>query len=464
MSSKTEAMSTADAIWLQMEDPTNLMFVMGVLLFDEPLDVQQVKETLARRLLTWPRFRQRVRKSRRPLHPWQWEDDPHFDLNAHIHSLGLPSPGNMAALQTLLADLVAMPLDMSKPLWQVHLVAGVNGGGSALVVRIHHAIADGLALIYVLLSVLDETPGASWSPTETNGDGAPQGWRVLWQPAAVLHTTRKWTETAVNQSLDLATHPTKLVDYAKTAGDLALASARLLRLGPDAPTVLRGKLGVAKRVAWSPPISLAVVKLVSKSSAATVNDVLLATFTGTLRRYLAQRGEAVDGLEIRVLAPVALRPLAESARLGNYFGSVIISLPVHIADPWVRLQAIKERMLVLKESPEATLMLTSLSLIGYAPGDVASKLIELFSKSCSAIMTNVPGPQQPLFLSDHKVQHIMAWGPLSGRLGVSSSIISYNGGVTLGIISDANLVPDPETLVAVFAEEFTVLQEAIANS
>lgn len=463
MSPKTEPMSTADAVWLHMEDPTNLMFVVGVLLFDAPLDVDDVKSTLAARLLRFDRFRQRLKKSRRPLRPWQWEDDPHFDINAHIHSLALPAPGDKAALQQLLGDFASTPLDMTKPLWQIHLIEGIDGQGSAAVVRIHHAIADGLALVYVLLSVLDEEPDAVWV-AEAAEDEDGSFLAQLWQPAAAaLHTTRKLTGTAVSQSRELLTHPGKMVDAAKAAGSLAFASARLLRLGPDADTVLRGKLGVAKRVAWSRPVPLSVVKLVGKSSGATVNDVLLTTFTGTLRRYLAARGEPVDDLEIRVLAPVALRPLAESANLGNHFGNVIISLPIHIADPWERLQILKERMDALKQSPEATIMLTSMSLIGYAPGDLASRLIELFSKSCSAIMTNVPGPQHPLYLTGAEMQNVMVWGPLSGRLGVSSSILSYNGRVSLGIISDANLVPEPDALVAAFGQEFAALQERIAN-
>ena len=463
MSPKTESMSTADAVWLHMEDPTNLMFVVGVLRFDGPLDAAALKTTLAARLLRFHRFRQRLKKSRRPLRHLQWEDDPHFDINAHIHSVALPSPADDAALQKLIGDFASTPLDMSKPLWQMHLVEGVNREGCAVVVRIHHAIADGLALIYVLLSVLDEQPDAIWVDAETTGaDGSLLD--TLLRPAtAVLHTTRKLTDTAVSQSRDLLTHPGKVIDMAKTAGDLAFASARLLRLGPDADTVLRGKLGVAKRVAWSEPIPLSVVKLVGKSSGATVNDVLLTTFTGTLRRYLASRGEPVDNLEIRVMVPVALRPLAESANLGNHFGNVILSLPIRVADPWERLQLLKERMTALKQSPEATLMLTSMSLIGYAPGDLASRLIELFSKSCSAIMTNVPGPQHPLYLTGVELQNVMVWGPLSGRLGVSSSILSYNGRVTLGIISDANLVPDPEALVAAFSQEFSALQDRIAN-
>ncbi|MCB8982582.1 MAG: wax ester/triacylglycerol synthase family O-acyltransferase [Ardenticatenaceae bacterium] len=463
MSPKTEPLSTADAVWLHMEDPTNLMFVVGVLLFDQPLDIDTLRSTLAARLLRFDRFRQRLKKSRRPLRRLQWQPDPHFDINAHVHSLALPAPGDEAALQRLIGDFASTPLDMSKPLWQVHLIEGVNGRGSAAVVRIHHAIADGLALIYVLLSVLDEEPDAAWvaeMPADEDGSFLAQ----LWQPAAsALHTTRKLTGTAVAQSRDYLTHPGKMIATAKTAGGLAFASARLLRLGPDAETVLRGPLGIAKRVAWSMPIPLSVVKLIGKSSGATVNDVLLTTFTGTLRRYLAARGEAVDDLEIRVLVPVALRPLAESAKLGNHFGSVILALPVHVADPWERLQILKARMAALKQSPEATIMLTSMSLVGYAPGDLAGRLIELFSKSCSAIMTNVPGPQYPLYLNGVPLQNVMVWGPLSGRLGVSSSILSYNGRVTLGIISDANLVPDPDALVAAFGQEFAALQDRIAN-
>lgn len=461
---RAERMSAADAVWLHMEDPTNLMFVAAVLEFDQPLDLERLRVTLEVRLLRFRRFRQRV-IWRGALNTPYWEDDPHFDIRAHLHRLALPVPGDQATLQQAISALISSPLDRSKPLWQMHILEHYAGGGCALLVRIHHAIADGIALIYVLLSLMDEGPEAPWPTPLAETARRQRGWNPLtslMQPAAAaLATTQEWARQAVNQGYDMVMQPAKALELARSAGDLTATAAHMLSLGPDTPSVLKGPLATAKKAAWSAPIPLEVVKAMGRRRDATVNDVLLTIFTGALRAYLAGRGEPVDTLELRLMVPVTLRPLEKAAQLGNNFGTVTLTLPINQADPWERLRLLKQRMDALKQSPEALITFTAMRVVGLGPAQAASKIIEIFNRSCSAIMTNVPGPRQPVYIAGRPARGIMIWGPLGGRIGLGASIFSYNGVVTLGIFSDAGLTPDPETLVNGFVTEFAALRRQL---
>lgn len=461
---RAELMSAADAVWLHMDDPTNLMFVAGVFVFDHPLDIDRLKATLEVRLLRFKRFRQRVVAGPGLANP-RWEDDPHFDIHAHVHRMGLPQPGDQATLQKMISTLTSSPLDRSKPLWQMHVLENYQGEGCALFVRIHHAIADGIALIYVLMSLMDEGPNAPWPTANAETARRQRGWNpldILLGPAATAwQTTQRLTTQAVNQGYDMLMQPTKALALAQSAGRLVATVGRMLSLGTDTPTAIRGPLGIPKQVAWSEPLPLAEVKQVGRVIGATVNDVLLSLLTAALRDYLAGRGEPVDEIEIRLMVPVTLRPLEKAANLGNNFGTVTLVLPINEADPLQRLRTLKERMDALKESPEALITFAAMATVGYTPAQLASKIIEIFNRSCSAIMTNVPGPRQPVYIAGQKVQSIMIWGPLGGRIGLGASIFSYNGAVTLGIFADAGLTPDPETIVDGFVVAFAELKRLV---
>lgn len=456
---KAEVMSNVDAAWLHMDDPTNLMMITGVLMFAEPLDMATLQETVERGLLRYERFRQRVVDSRLGLRPPRWQTDPHFDITAHLHRIALPAPGDQSALEELVSDLMSTPLDYSKPLWQFHLVEGFEQG-SALIVRLHHCIADGIALMRVLLSLTRTEREASLNLPEP--EHRPEGrWyplRGLVRPAIkALRTTGRLTGTVVSESLELLTNPGHGLELARTGGDLALALGRLLLLPPDPKTVFKGPLGVRKRAAWSQAISLPEVKRVGKAYGATVNDVLLAAVTGALRSYLEQRKQQVEGLNFRAVVPVNLRPEEEPIKLGNRFGLVFLSLPVGIADPLDRLMEVKQRMDRLKGTPEAMVAFGILNAIGMAPTQIENLVVTIFGAKATAVMTNVPGPQQQLYFAGVPLRQIMFWVPQSGRLGLGISILSYNQQVWLGVGTDVGLVPDPQTIVAAFHREMDEL-------
>ncbi len=457
----SEPFSALDAAWLHMEHPTNLMMVTGVLVFDEVLELNRLAELMRSRLLPIPRFRQRVVEPRLPFRAPRWETDPTFDLRAHLHRVALGRHGGAGALAELVSDLMSTPLDFSKPLWQFHLVEGV-GTGSALVGRLHHSIGDGIALVRILLSMAD---GGDESPRPVPGPAPePHGWErivpFLGPATKAVSRAIEATESLVREGVESLAHPEHLLDLAARGAGGAEALAKLLLMPPDPPTPFKGPLGVAKRAAWADPISLGDVKAVGKALGATVNDVLLTAVTGALRNYLDGRGTPLRDLEFRAVVPVNLRKPEEEHELGNRFGLVFLPLPVGMENPVDRLFELRERMDEIKRSPEAVVALGLLGAIGSAPAEVEHLVVDLFGRAGTGVMTNVMGPTQPISMAGAPVREIMFWVPQSGRLGLGVSILSYAGGVSLGVATDAGLVPDPEAILDGFKKEFEALEDA----
>lgn len=439
-------LSSVDAAWLRMEDPTNLMMVTGVLMFEERLDPERLRRVLEERLLAFPRFRQRVEEPWLGIGPPAWADDDRFHLDAHLHHVALPEPGGKESLEAFVSDLMSTPLDFTKPLWQAHLID--YHAGSVLVARIHHCIADGIALIQVLLSLTDATPEPAerWSRDQVaNAEGDP--WSAL--PRALGRLA--------GFGFGLLRDPSRALAAATLGAAAAGTLAQLALLPADPSTPLKGRLGVSKRAAWSEPISLAEVKAAGARAGATINDVLVAATAGALRRYLIDRGQEVDALEIRVAVPVNLRPLDRGAELGNQFGLVFLPLPIAIAGGRERLQETKRRMDELKASLQPVVAMGALSLLGYAPNRVQPLAVEFFGSKASGVLTNVPGPREQLYLAGSPLSGSMFWVPQSGRLGVGISILSYNGQVLVGVASDAGLVPDPQRIVSEFETDLAEL-------
>jgi WS/DGAT/MGAT family acyltransferase len=232
---------------------------------------------------------------------------------------------------------------------------------------------------------------------------------------------------------------------------------RFVTRWPDPKTVFKGQLGKKKLAVWSEPISLPAVKQIGRTFNATVNDVLLSIVTGALREYLLKHGEAVDRGDLHSFIPVNLRPEEYYNQLGNRFGLVFLSLPVDIADPLERLLKTKENMDELKSSPEAFATMGLFHLLGAVPS-FQKVALNIFDSKGTAVTTNVPGPQEQLYLAGAPINTVMAWVPKSGHVGLGISIISYNGQIWMGVTTDAGLVPDPETLIELFHQEFLALQ------
>jgi WS/DGAT/MGAT family acyltransferase len=307
----------------------------------------------------------------------------------------------------------------------------------------------------VLLSLTDDSPG--WKAPATPRRRPSAGFRLPldWLPAAVRR--------AVSAGQQLVASPDRMLGAARLGLHGAYRLGRLVVLPPDPVTVFKGELGRRKRAAWSETLPLDDFKAIGKAYGATVNDVLVGTTTGALRRYMERRGQPTAGVAIRASVPVNLRALDRAHELGNAFGLVFLTLPVGIADPARRLRAIKKEMDALKQSPEALVAFGVLSLMGLAPVEVEQVGLRFFGSKATAVLTNVPGPRQPLYLAGRKIDKVMFWVPQSGRLGIGISIISYDGGVMLGVATDARLVPDPERIVEAFKVEFEAMRSAAAK-
>jgi WS/DGAT/MGAT family acyltransferase len=459
MAQKQHPLDPVDSAWLHMDDPTNLMMVTSIALLDGPLDIERYRRTLETRVLPLGRFRQRVVESRGLLGTPHWEEDPHFTLDSHIHRVALPSPGDMESLQEFLSDLSSTPLDYSKPLWQVHLVENVLGG-SAMVLRFHHCIGDGSAMNAVMARLMDTSPDAPIDAGAPNGrHPAPHGpiAALVDSVAETIDGSIRAVEQIAHEGFEILRHPEHLLG---TAAGGAAALSRVLLMSPEVATPLKGGLGVQKRVAWSGKVAVEDVKQVCARSGAKINDVLLAAVAGALGRYLASRGARPDGVEIRAVVPVDLRPPERAMELGNQFGLVFLELPVGIGDADARIALVKRRMEDLKRSPEALVFLGLLNLFGRTPAQVEAQAVSLFQSKATAVMTNVRGPSQRLYLAGRRIENMMFWVPQAGRLGMGVSILSYDGYVTLGVITDAGLVPDPMAITALFEQELAAMVAA----
>ncbi len=460
MAQASHPLSAVDSAWLHMDNPTNLMMVTGVALLDGPIDVERCYKTFESRLLSFDRFRMRVTDHRDALNAPRWEPDPYFSLRSHIHRVALPSPGDMTALQEFLGDLASTPLDRTKPLWQVHLVENVLGG-SAIVMRFHHCIGDGTAMNTVMHRLMDTTPDAPIERPTLHSNHNHTFGPLLEPLVSTIEGTIKLADDLVHEGMEFLRHPEHLLNLPAQAASGALALSRVLLLPPETKTPFKGPLGVQKRVAWSAPVPLDQVKQIGKVAGAKVNDVLLAAVAGALRAYLIRRDFKVDGLEIRAVIPVDLRPPSRAHDLGNEFGLVFLSLPLGTPGPVMRLAEVKQRMEALKRSPEAYVFYGLLNFFGRTPAQVEEQAVNLFGSKATAVMTNVRGPTEQLYLAGNRIKNIMFWVPQSGRLGMGISIMSYCGQVTLGVITDAGLVPDPQAITEAFEREFHMLYDAI---
>lgn len=452
---RRERMSAVDTAWLRMDRPTNLMMIVGVMVFGQRMDFDRLRTAIAARLVgRYRRFRQRAIQE--VTGAW-WEDDPDFDLDAHLRRRALPAGAGQKELQALASELAVQPLNPGKPLWCFDLIEDY-AGGSAMVVRIHHSIADGIALVGVVLSLTDLSAHAAAPAAVTGEDGEADGDEPS---GGLLETLADALTSAVSmgtdlggKALNLAADPDRMSTYGRYGIGLLTELAKLLAMPPDSPTRLKGKTGTVKRVAWADPLPLGEVKALGKALGCSVNDILLAAVAGALRAYFLQKGESVQDVEVRAMIPVNLRSARDEGTLGNRFGLGTLSLPVHEANPFARLFMVRQRMNELKGSYQPPLTLAILAAVGVAPRIVQQQFLDILAAKASTVMTNVPGPKQPLYLAGSRLDQCMFWVPQSGDIGIGVSILSYNDNVQFSLITDRHFVPDPETITPLFAAEF----------
>ncbi len=451
-------MSNVDAAWLHMEDPTNLMLIAGVMSFYEKLDFGALKELIEDRLLPFERFRQRVVVSTVPGVGPRWVTDKNFNLHSHLQRVALPDPGGQNELQEMVSNLMSTPLDMTKPLWQFQYIENYRGG-SAVVARIHHCIADGIALVRVLLGMTDDSPKGAPHARRTRRRRRPLG-GGYWLPEVVndaVYSVGRITGRVIDKTVDTLTDPAKAVHLLSEGSKGAGVLARLATMPADPDSLFKGNLCTRKLCAWSKIMPLDQVKAYSKANGATINDVLLTGVTGALRRYMMGRKVDVDGVDIRAVVPVNLRPESDIVKLGNRFGLVFLALPIGIADRGERLKTLKSRMDAIKKSSEPMVIYGLLNAVGITGPKIESLALKLFGSKATAVMTNVPGPREEIYLAGKAMRSMMFWVPQSAKLGLGVSILSYAGQVRLGVATDSGLVPNPQAIIEAFQEEMAAM-------
>jgi WS/DGAT/MGAT family acyltransferase len=458
MSDTAERMSRVDNAWLRMDNDVNLMMIVGVWLLQPALRYRQVCERIGQQLLQYPRFRQKVVED---VLGASWVDDADFDIKRHVVRETLPrkrGQSERAALQARCGELATTRLDPAHPLWQFHLVEHYEGG-SAIVVRIHHCIGDGIALTSVVLSITD---GGALPPQRSHDAVHDEDdWltTTLIRPLTDLAVKAiDLSGEGVSRSMDMVAHPQAGTrELARTGYRVATDLAALALMEDDSPTRLKGKPVGRKIVAWGEPIPLDVVKSIGKALNASINDVLLSCVAGAIGDYLREIGDDPSGKGIRAMVPVNLRPLDEAYKLGNRFGLAPLVLPIGIDNPIERVYAVRARMSQLKGSYQPVLAFGVLAVAGLLNKAGQDALLNLFAKKATAVMTNVSGPTQLLEFCGSKLRQSIFWVPQSGNVAVGVSIFSYGGGVQFALITDSKLCPAPQQIIDRFAPELEKL-------
>ncbi|MBT0569786.1 wax ester/triacylglycerol synthase family O-acyltransferase [Curvibacter sp. CHRR-16] len=447
-------MSQVDTAWLRMDTPSNLMMIVGVWVLRPGLRLAELHQRVQERLLRFTRFTQRVEEDANGA---AWVLDAQFDLERHVvqDKLKLRGKTPQQALQQRLGDLAMQPLDRKHPLWQIHLVEQYDGG-SAMLVRIHHCMADAVALATVIEALVDGgvAPALPVEKAKNAKHVAPaseEAWLsdLLLKPLVDLAAKGMQKSAASGQSTG--------VDVGALAYQMLNDLTSLALMPDDSPTLLKGTPGGVKRVAWCPPIALDEVKAVGKALKCSVNDVLLACAGGAIGAYLRERGQDPTGKEIRVMVPVNLREDSYAPQLGNQFGFAPLSLPIAMDNPVERVYTVRDRMNQLKGSTQPALVFGLLAVAGLLIKPAQDALLNLLSRKATAVITNVPGPSRKHSICGRRIEEALFWVPQSGSVGMGVCMLSYGGEVQFGLMTDAGLCPDPQAIIDEFEPEFARL-------
>ena len=450
-------LTASDASFLYMERPKAPLHIGSLGIYEGEISFEGFVEHLQSRLPNIPRYRQRIAPV--PLsiaHP-TWEDDPDFDIRNHMHYVTLPAPGDQRQLADLAADFSAQPLDRSKPLWEMHIVHGLEGGRSALVAKVHHSMVDGVSGIELLMQTVDISP-----------EPAPPPDPGTWEPPPLPDIGRRLSE-AFWENLDQQRQQWQDLQQTISDPQAAIRDAQAMFrgfgsaswLGRPAPlTPFSVQLSGRRRVALS-SMSFSEIRDIRTSLGGTVNDVVLAVLAGALRRYLTLRGRKTAGLELRVAIPVNVRMEGEQGAMGNRVSAMVVELPLGEADPARRLEEVRTRMDRLKSENQAG----ALEMLSRAASQTPVPLQALagatqINTAINLICTNVPGPMIPLYCIGHLLLDHYPLVPLSLTMGLAAGITSYNQRLFFGMMVDPKAVPDVERIGECVDESFLELRDA----
>jgi WS/DGAT/MGAT family acyltransferase len=456
-----ERLSALDAEFLHLEGGAVHMHIAGACVFDDaPPTIGAIEALVCSKLHLIPRYRQRVRSVPFGLGRPVWTDDPHFDIGYHVRHTALPAPGDDPEFCHLMGRIMSQPLDRERPLWETWLVEGLEGGKWALIFKVHHCMVDGIAGVGLLAALLD------FEADTVVGDALP--WAPHPEPSGGSKVLDAWTGLVSKLLATARELPASVVHPSATVRSLvstAEGGVRFLeRLAPTRPVSIEGPIGPHRVWAHS-SASLADVKTIRSAFGGTVNDVVLAAVAGGYRALLLARGDDADQAVIRSLVPVSTRHDDGQGVPDNRVSALLYELPVGLADPVERLEAVQTQMTRLKGSH-----IVEAGEAAAAAGDLVLPLLmatltrltihsmgRFGQRSLNTVTTNVPGPQVPLYCLGHEMSEYRPFVPISHGLRVGTAILSYNGRLSFGVTGDYESVPEVEVLAAEAASTIDML-------
>jgi WS/DGAT/MGAT family acyltransferase len=442
-----DRLTALDTGFLHLERSGAHMHVAAIFVFEgDPPAYDELVEAIESRMHLVPRYRQKLAHvplgQGRPV----WVDDPHFNARYHLRHSALPAPGSDEQLKNLAGRLFALPLDRTKPLWELNLVEGLDGGRFAIISKTHHALVDGVSGVDITSVLFDTSP----DPSPVGGDA--REWLARPEPSdaelladALLERATVPAEAA--RGLRALTRAPRHVlgragEWLVGVGAMAWAG-----LNPAPASPFNVPIGPHRRYTWV-DANLAQFKAIKNELGGTLNDVVLAAVTLALGRFLLRRGEETDGLVLRAMVPVSVRADAERGALGNQVAAMWAPLPVGNQDARAVLAEISEAMRGLKESGQAVGAQALTSLADFAPPTIMSQAARLQSRQrfFNLVVTNVPGPQVPLYLLGRQLQAFYPVVPLAHHQALGIAIMSYDGRLGFGLLGDYDAMADLEDL------------------
>ena len=459
-----DRLSAQDNTFLVGETPTAHMHIGGTSIFDignlrtaiGGLDIAKLRAAVAGVLHRIPRYHQKLKWT--PVFGTPvWVDDPDFNLDYHVRHTSLPQPGNFAQLKALSGRVMAQQLDRARPLWEFWFVEGLEGGECfALITKIHHCMIDGKAGVDLVQTLLSDEPVAEvltpepYVPRSAPGDAEllrDEALRRVAMPLAALRDFQHFRAEAEDFRAELNLRM-------RAVGDLVQQA-----LNPPSDTPLNGKLGPHRRFDWL-TLALDDVKAVRRAASCTVNDVVLATASGAFRAYLKLRNVDPAKLNFRAAAPVSMRSEEERGALGNRVSSWQVPLPLEVEAPLERLARVRETTSELKEKNHAIGVEMMMSVAEWTPPVLLSLGAQAAGGQVNTIITNVPGPQFPLYMLGARLVNMFPLAPLLDPMGISIALFSYDGKLNWGFVADYNLIPDLEIFVQEVERAFLELAAA----
>ncbi len=441
-----DRMSPQDASFLHVENDVNHMHIASVAIFEGPTPAyDDIVAMFSSKLRLVPRYRQKVRFVPLELGRPIWTDDPHFNLGYHIRHTALPAPGGEEQLRNLVGRVMSQQLDRAKPLWEVWIVEGLEEGRWAILSKNHHCMVDGVSGTDLLTVVMDQSPEPEREPEKP--------WTSEPEPSDSDLVRAALTERLTSPREQLRSLRSAFRGPRRLAGELREFARGMGSFGSflraNVETGLNGPIGPHRRWTWA-GTTIPEIKKVRTAHGGTVNDVVLSIITRGFRDLLVGRGEEVEGRVVRTLVPVSVRRPDERGAYNNRVSAMFAELPVGVADPIERLQAVRDQMDHLKDSKQAVAAETLTSLSGFAPPMLLALGARLFARleqhAVQTVTTNVPGPQQPLYAAGRRMLTAHPYVPLAGSVRIGVAIFSYVGQLNFGITGDYEGAPDIDVL------------------